>query len=73
MSKEHHYVIVYREDTGWEIDIDTEESAFPDGTIFNTETKEWEYGYLGEGEYNKDEQAITWQLSKAIAQMNGDD
>jgi hypothetical protein len=73
MTKEHHYVIVYREGTGWDIDIDTEESAFPDGTIYNTETKDWEYGYLGEGEYNKDEQAITEQLSKALRQMNGED
>jgi hypothetical protein len=73
MSKEHHYVIVYREETGWEIDTDSEEARFPDGTIFNTETNEWEYGYLGDGEYNKDEKAITWQLSKAIGQMNGDD
>ena len=73
MAKEYHYAIVYREDTGWDIDIDVEESAFPNGTIFNTDTREWEYGYLGAGEYNAEEQAVTEQISKALRQMNGDD
>jgi hypothetical protein len=73
MAKEYHYAIVYREGTGWDIDVDVEESAFPNGTIYNTETKDWEYGYLGEGEYNAEEQAVTEQISKALRQMNGDD
>ena len=73
MSKEYHYAISYSQDTGWIINIDVEESAFPNGTIYNTLTEEWEYGYLGEGEYDANERDVTDQLSKALRQLNGED
>ncbi len=73
MSKEYTYVIVYKEGEGWEIDIESEEQFFPNGTIYDNETTEWEYGYLGDGEYNANERAVTEQLCKALAIMNGDD
>lgn len=73
MSKEYTYVIVYKEGEGWEIDTESEEELFPNGTIYDNKTKQWEYGYLGEGEYNANERAVTEQLCKAIAIMNGED
>jgi hypothetical protein len=73
MSKEYTYVIVYKEGEGWEIDTESEEQFFPNGTIYDNKTTEWQFGYLGEGEYNADEEAVTEQLYKAIRQMNGED
>jgi hypothetical protein len=73
MAKEHIYVISYTKDDGWKINTELEEECFSNGTIFDTETNEWEYGYLGDGEFHEDEQEITAQLSKALRQMNGED
>jgi hypothetical protein len=73
MSKEYTYVIVYKEGEGWEIDTDSEEQFFPNGTIYNRETKQWEHGYLGDGEFNGREEEITDQLCKALGIMEGED
>ena len=73
MSKEYNYIILYRDGVGWELDWASEEQFFHNGTIYDTETKQWEHGYQGEGEYNTDEKAVTEQLVKALAIMNGED
>ena len=73
MSKEYTYVIVYKEGEGWEIDTESEEQFFPNGTIYDNKTIEWEHGYQGDGEYNSDEKAITEQLFKALLIMNKKD
>lgn len=72
MAKEYTYVIVYKEGEGWEIDTESEEHFFPNGTIYDTDTRKWEYGYLGEGEFNANEKAVTEQLCKALDTMNGE-
>ena len=42
MSREFHYVIVYDTHTHtWSIDIDNEERAFPQGTIYDDSAEEW--------------------------------
>jgi hypothetical protein len=33
--KEHHYVVSWSEKSGWSINAELEESAFPEGTIFD--------------------------------------
>jgi hypothetical protein len=71
MSKEYTYVIVYKEGEGWEIDYESEEQFFPNGTIYNTKSKQWERGYLGDGEYNGREEEITETLSSALDLLNG--
>jgi hypothetical protein len=71
MSKEYTYVIVYKEGEGWEIDYESEEQFFPNGTIYNTKSKQWEQGYLGDGEYNGREEEITETLSSALELLNG--
>jgi len=73
MAKEYTFVIVYKEGEGWEIDTESEEQFFPNGTIYDNETTQWEHGYLGDGEFNAGEEAVTEQLYKAIRQMNGED
>ena len=69
--RQYHFAIMFDEETNrWDIDIDTEESAFPNGTIYNTETKEWEYGYAGEGKFVGREDEITQELSKLLDKCN---
>jgi hypothetical protein len=71
MSKEYTYVIVYKEGEGWEIDYESEEQFFPNGTIYNRETTQWEYGYLGDGQFNGRELEITETLTSALELLNG--
>jgi uncharacterized membrane-anchored protein len=72
MSKEYTYVIVYKEGEGWSIDYESEEQFFPNGTIYDNEAKQWEHGYLGDGEFNGREEEITEMLSAALELSNGD-
>jgi hypothetical protein len=71
MSKEYSFVIVYKEDEGWEIDTESEEQFFPNGTIYDNEAKQWEHGYLGDGEFNGREEEISETLSSALEILNG--
>jgi uncharacterized membrane-anchored protein len=66
MSKEYSYVILYKEGEGWSIDYESEEQFFPNGTIYDNETKQWEHGYSGDGEYNAREEEITESLTSAL-------
>jgi hypothetical protein len=73
MAIEHHFILKYTSENGWELDYDSEEVRFPDGTVFNDETNEWSSGYAGDGEFVDNDDVIGDQLAKAINQMNGDD
>lgn len=71
MSKLYHYVVMFDEDSNsWSVDIDGEEAAFPNGTIYNNETRGWEYGYAGDGNFVGIEQELTEQLSRTLDQWN---
>jgi hypothetical protein len=64
--KEHHYVVSWSEKSGWSINVDLEESAFPDGTIYDHETHEWSHAYQGEGEWQDNEQELTEELQSIL-------
>lgn len=69
--RRYHYAIVFDEATNsWDIDIDTEESIFPDGTIYNSENREWEYGYAGEGEFTGREEELSNGLQELLNEWN---
>ena len=71
MSNQYHYVIVFDEDDGgWRVDVDGEESAFPNGTIYNNDTREWEFGYAGDGNFVGIEQELSEQLSQTLDNWN---
>ena len=69
MSKEYHYVVKWSDENGWEIDSDSEETRFPDGTIYDSE-QGWQFGYLGEGEYTGDEQELSDTLADILELHN---
>lgn len=69
---EHTFVIKYSNEGGWEWDVDTEADCFTDGTIYDTDTQEWQPAYKGEGEYvDKDDEigedlvSILWLANEA--------
>lgn len=70
MSKEYYYVIKWDEESGWQIDPDTESSNFSEGTIYDSE-EGWQFSYLGDGEFNGKEEELTETLSSALELLNG--
>ena len=66
--KEHYFIVKWSRDNGWEIDTDTEEARFPDGTVWNG--KEWELPCLGEGIYNEGNDLVTQDLEVILSQAN---
>lgn len=68
--KEHHFIVSYSKENGWIIDLSSEQVKYTDGTIFNYETNEWELSYIGDGEYNDNDDEITGTLGKALKQLN---
>jgi hypothetical protein len=65
---EHHFVIKYTNEGGWEWDVDTESARFDDGTIYYTDKEDWVPAHLGEGEYVDNDDDVSDQLS-AILQI----
>jgi hypothetical protein len=64
--KEHHYVVSWSEKSGWSINPEMEEGAFPDGSIYDQDTHEWSYAYKGEGEWEEKEQELTEELQSIL-------
>jgi hypothetical protein len=54
----------------WSLDIEGEETAFPNGTIYNNQTRGWEYGYVGDGNFTGKEQELTEKLSQQLDSWN---
>lgn len=71
MTIEHHFIVKYSTENGWEWDTDSEEMRFQDGTIWNSDTQEWSIGYAGDGEYVDNDDVIGENLGSAIQLMNG--
>lgn len=69
--KQHHYILCYETDTqSWILDSDCEEAHFPDGTIWNNDSQEWESGYLGDGKYESNEEELGAAINAALAVLN---
>ncbi len=54
----------------WDFDIDNEEVAFNNGTIYNKETEEWEFGYEGDGVYNDTDRKLAELLTNQLEKWN---
>lgn len=71
MTIEHHFIVKYSTENGWEWDTDSEEARYDEGTVWNSETDTWSSGYAGEGEYVDNDDTIGDTLSSALQLMNG--
>ena len=71
MGRQYHYIIMFDDETNeWNLDVDNEESAFPNGTIYNDEINTWEYGYAGDGNFIGIEDTLSTQLSRQMDKWN---
>ena len=71
MTRQYHFVIMFDEETKqWDFDIDNEEVAFNNGTIYNIETGEWEFGYEGDGVYNDTDRKLAELLTTQLEKWN---
>ena len=67
MSRQYHFIVMFDEETNrWSLDYDSEEDAFPNGTIHNLATKEWEFGYAGDGIFTGREQEVAEHLTDML-------
>ena len=71
MSKQHHYIISYNTGSNqWELDADSEEVKFPNGTIYDYDNDSWHRDYSGDGEFYPEAERLSEAISKAIKQLN---
>jgi len=71
MSRRYHFIVVFDDDTKqWDFDIDGEEIAFSNGTIYNDKTNGWEYGYAGNGKYVGMEDKLSTQITQQLDKWN---
>ena len=67
---EHHFIITYSKEGGWNWDTDSEAARYSDGTVWNGKEGEWQSGYLGEGEYLDDDDLVGEQLGAILEVAN---
>ena len=67
---EHHFIITYSKERGWEWDTETEAVHYQEGTVWSSDSGEWQSGYLGEGEYLDDDDLVGEQLSAILEVAN---
>ena len=74
MTKNHYFIVSYDTDTGeWDLDNDAETSLLDNKTIYDNETGQWQTAYLGDGEYNDNDDDIAGKLYMALKQLNKGD
>ena len=68
---QYHYVMYFDEETKeWIHDVDTESVYFDNKTIWNTETEEWESGYLGDGIWNDKQDKVDEIMNDGLQFLN---
>jgi hypothetical protein len=67
---EHVFTIKYTNERGWEWDTDLE-ARFDDGTIYDTDTGEWQPAHKGEGEYVDNDDLVGERLMSILEIANG--
>ena len=74
MTKNHYFIVSYDTDNGeWDIDTDAETKFLNNETVYDTKTGQWQSGYLGDGEYNDNDDDIAGKLYIALKQLNKGD
>ena len=69
IDKQHHFVVRWTEKDGWQLDSIAEEE-FPDGSIWNPETGEWEHAYFIGGKDNDNDGEIRERLEAILEREN---
>lgn len=68
----HHYILCVDTETKyWELDIDTEERLFPQGTVYDPDWDQWFSEYLGDGEFDPPAEIFNGMVGNVIEALNG--
>ena len=71
MNKQYYFIVYYDTATcEWYTDAEAEEMYMDNQTVYDPNTGQWEYGYLGELEYNDNNYTIANQLNEMLAAFN---
>lgn len=68
---EYHFILKYTDLDGWQVDADTEESRFPEGTVWDNDKQEWTSDYQGDGEYIPNSLELMDTLVASLDLLNG--
>jgi len=67
----HHYVVTFNSETNeWLLDDDTLTARFPDGTVYDYDTDQWNYEYLGDGKYYPMSEQISETITNVVNNLN---
>lgn len=70
VGRTYYFVLAYDADTNeWLQDTDAESEYFYDGTICDHDTLEFSSGYLGDGEYDQNEDPLDEMLKKGVSYL----
>ena len=68
---EYHFIVKFdSKTTEWSWDVDTEQTKFDDGTIWDADAQEWRFDYKGDGEYDAVAETINDYFPQAIELLN---
>jgi hypothetical protein len=68
---QHVFVICYDPNQKlWYHETDVEDDVLPDGTVWNENTRSWQSGYLGDGEYLDGVEDCAIALHNALVFLN---
>ena len=70
-DKQYYFVVYYDSETGkWVHDVETEQAMFGNRMIWNNYTSEFESGYLGDGQFEENEEEVVELFNKMIGESN---
>ena len=66
-NKQYYFITFFDGETGkWVHDVDTEQAMFGNRLIWNNDTSEFESGYLGDGEFEENEEEVSALFNKML-------
>jgi len=70
-NKQYYFITFFDGETGkWIHDVDTEQAMFGNRLIWNNDTAEFESGYLGDGQFEENEEEVSELFNKMIGEAN---
>ena len=72
-NKQYYFVTYFDSNTGrWVHDVETEQAMFGNRMIWNNDTSGFESGYLGDGEFEENEEEVVELFNKMIMEASNE-
>lgn len=66
-NKQYYFVVYYDGNTGkWVQDVESESALYGNRLIWNNDTAEFESGYLGDGQFEENEEEVSELFNKML-------